>query len=396
MNRAGGVSRWTHAFAVASALGMVGLQTTYLLDWPIRAIGLFGLLGAVLPMTFGMAYLLLPAYVGTTLATPRLPGVHLVISYAGAAVLVAGQLTTLPRPLVTAGASLWSLGVACFLAALGATIVPVLRADPSVVIRSRDRPQRSTRAATATVPFAILYLAIGTIALLARASSIPVIPATSIPGVVHFYAVGFAALLIISLGARLLVGFFHVVPPRPLTWGALGGGVVAPALIAGSFWRGPLFQVGAVVLSFSVICYLGMVAIVAVRTDRRRVGLLGVLAGAFAGAGGVFVAATVAISGEDAWLLEAHVPLVLDGFLLLTIIGYAYEFFPIGTGQFTGASDRIGLATLVTLGFGVVLRAVEPLLGAPVVGDVGATLGIVGTSIYAYVLTRRLVGIHAG
>ncbi|WP_226042943.1 hypothetical protein [Natrinema sp. DC36] len=395
MNRAGGISRWTHAFAVASALGMVGLQTTYLLDWSIRAIGLFGLLGAVLPMTFGMAYLLLPAYVGTTLATPRLPGVHLVVSYAGAAVLVAGQLTTLPRPLVTVGATLWSLGVACFLAALGATIVPVLRADPSVVIRGRDHPQRSTRVATAVVPLAILYLAVGTIVLLTRMTSVQVVPGTTIPGIVHFYAVGFAALLIISLGARLLVGFFHVVPPRPLTWGALGGGVVAPDLIAGSLWTRPLFQMGAGVLAFGMLCYLGMIAIVAVRTDRRRIGLVGVLAGAFAGAGGVLVAATVVIDGGAAWLIEAYVPLVLDGFLLLTIIGYAYEFFPIGTGQFTGASERVGLATIGILGFGVVLRAVGPLLGAPVVGDVGATLGILGTSVFAYVLTRRLAGIHA-
>ncbi|MFC6766195.1 hypothetical protein [Natrinema soli] len=396
MNRAGGVSRWTHAFAVASALGMVGLQATYLLDWPLRAIGLFGLLGAVLPMTFGMAYLLLPAYVGTTLATHRLPGVHLVVSYAGAAVLVAGQLTTLPRLLVVAGTTLWSLGVGCFLGALGKTIGPALRANPSVVIRSRDRPQRSTRAATATVPLAILYLAIGTIALLARASSAPAIPGTTIPGVVHFYAVGFAAVLIISLGARLLVGFFHVVPPRPLTWGALGGSVVAPALIAGGFWTWPLFQVGAVVLAFGVLCYLGMVAVVAVRTDRRRIGLVGVLSGAFAGAGGVLVAATVAIDGGAAWPIEAHVPLVLDGFLLLTIIGYAYEFFPIGTGQFTGASDRVGLAAIVILGGGVLLRAVAPPLSVPLVGDIGAALGIVGTSVYAYVLTRRLAGLHAG
>ncbi|MFC6987663.1 hypothetical protein ACFQJD_01035 [Haloplanus sp. GCM10025708] len=264
---------------------MVGLQATYLLDWPIRVIGLFGLLGAVLPMTFGMAYLLLPAYVGTTLATPRLPGVHLVVSYAGAAVLVAGQLTTLSRALVTAGATLWSIGVACFLAALGATIVPVLRADPSVVIRGRDRPQRSTRAATGTVLLAILYLAVGTIALLTRMSGIQVIPSATIPSVVHYYAVGFAALLIVSLGARLLVGFYHVVPPRLLTWGALGGGAVAPALIAGSFWSWPLFQVGAVVLAFGILCYLGMVAVVALRTDRRRIGLVGVLAGAFAGVG---------------------------------------------------------------------------------------------------------------
>jgi len=396
MNRAGGVSRWTHAFTVASALGMVGLQATYLLDWPIRAIGLFGLLGAVLPMTFGMAYLLLPAYVGTTLATPRLPGVHFVVSYAGAAVLVTGQLTTLPRLLVVAGATLWSIGVACFLAALGTTVVPVLQADPSVVIRSRDRPQRSTRVATATVPLAILYLAVGTIALLAKWFDIPAVPGASIPGIVHYYAVGFAVLLIVSLGARLLVGFFHVVPPRPLTWGALGGGVVAPAFIAGGFWVWPLFQVGAVVLAFGVLCYLGMVAAVVARTERRRVGLVGILAGAFAGAGGVLVAVTVAIGGGAAWLIEAHVPLVLDGFLLLTIIGYAYEFFPIGMGQFTGASDRVALSTIAALGIGVVLRAVAPPLGAPLIGVVGVALSIVGTSVYAYVLTRRLAGLHAG
>ncbi len=65
----GSISRWTRRFAIGSALSMVGLQLAFLFDSPFHVVAIVGLFGAVLPMVFGMAYLLLPSYVGRTLST---------------------------------------------------------------------------------------------------------------------------------------------------------------------------------------------------------------------------------------------------------------------------------------------------------------------------------------
>lgn len=58
------VGSWTRYFTVASAVSMMGLQITYLGTSSRQTIALVGLLGAVLPMVFGMGYLLLPSVVG--------------------------------------------------------------------------------------------------------------------------------------------------------------------------------------------------------------------------------------------------------------------------------------------------------------------------------------------
>lgn len=71
---------------------MVGLQVVLLLDASFRVVAVVGLFGAVLPMVFGMAYLLFPSYVGRTLSTQRLPGVHFIATYAGVRLLLGHEL----------------------------------------------------------------------------------------------------------------------------------------------------------------------------------------------------------------------------------------------------------------------------------------------------------------
>jgi len=53
---------------------------------------LIGVFGFICPMVFGMAYLLLPSYVGETLVDQRLAGIHFVLAYVGVILLVADQL----------------------------------------------------------------------------------------------------------------------------------------------------------------------------------------------------------------------------------------------------------------------------------------------------------------
>jgi len=66
-------------------------------------------------------------------------------------------------------------------------------------------------------PVAMGYLLIGTIGLLATTLVLEE-PLVTLSQVVHYYAVGFGALLIFALGARLLIGFYHVSQPRALDW----------------------------------------------------------------------------------------------------------------------------------------------------------------------------------
>jgi hypothetical protein len=238
------------------------------------------------------------------------------------------------------------------------------------------------------IPVAVGYLFVGTGVLLSTVPGFPTV--LTFPAVVHFYATGFVALSIFALGCRLVTGFFHVTPPRSLSWPVLVCGAVAPGVLATNFWRPPWFVVGAGLEAVAVIGYAALVGVVAYRTDRRRIGLYGVAVGALAGAAGVSLALAGVLGVGGPSTVAAHVPVVLDGFLLATIVGYAYQFFPVTNGQFYGATDRTALATILLLACGTGVHAT----GIVVVGDPlrasGAALAALGTGGYAYLIVRRL------
>lgn len=213
----GGVGRWTQRFSIGSALSMVGLQFAFLFDVSLRVVAIVGLFGAVLPMVFGMAYLLLPSYVGRTLSTQRLPGIHFITTYAGAGLLLGYELFGYGNSFLVGGVVLWSTGVAIFIGALLQTVLPAIIANPERIRSSEARPQRSTKLAMLAIPIAIGYLVIGTIVFLSTVNMVPNPLNATFPVVVHFYATGFVTLLIFALGTRLLTGFFHVTPPKFLS-----------------------------------------------------------------------------------------------------------------------------------------------------------------------------------
>ena len=387
----GGVSRWTERFAVASALSMVALQVALLFDASYRLLAVVGLFGAVLPMVFGMAYLLFPSYLGRTLSTQRLPGIHFLLTYAGTGLLVGHELSGFRAKFLLAGALSWSLGVAVFVGALLRPVVSVIAADPSAVLPSEVGSRRSTRLATAVLPVAVGYLVVGTVALLSTAFGFSLTFEGGLPSVVHLYGAGFAALLIFALGMRLTAGFFHVTPPAGLSWLVLVCGGVAPFPLAVSFWRPPWFLVGAGLEVVAMLGYAALIGVVACRADRRRVGLYGIGLGALGGLSAVTVSFGVVVGVIDAAAIAVHVPVVLTGFLVPTIVGYAYLFFPVTTGQFRGASERTALTTIAALGLGVTGRALGVVVGISPLRSLGAGLALLGTVGYAYLLGRRLL-----
>lgn len=383
-----GVSRWTRRFAIASAISMVGLQIAVLLAIPLHAIAIVGLFGAVLPMTFGMAYLLLPSYVGRTLASDRLPGVHLVFTYLGAGLLLAGEMTEFGDWVIAIGAVLWSVGVAIFVGTVCWTVIPVVSMGLSTVQRSSGLP--GGPAQFAAIAIAIGYLIVGTIALLCVHTGLPNPINATFPAVVHFYGVGFAALLIFALGARLMPGFFDVDLPSVSTWGVLVPGSVAPAVLAVQFWNPPWFAVGAGLATVAMVGHAGTVIFVASRTDRSRIGLYGIVLGALGGVVGVGIATAGVVGIGSVQFVRLHVPIVLNGFLLVTIVGYAYQFFPVTTGRFRGASERVALSTLLLLALGTALQASGILMGLELFRIGGIMVALAGTTGYAYLIGRRL------
>jgi len=92
-NGSAGLRTWTQRFTVASVGSFVS-SLLALLGEANEAAVLIGVFGFICPMVFGMAYLLLPSYVGETLVDQRLAGIHFVLAYVGVILLVADQLGT--------------------------------------------------------------------------------------------------------------------------------------------------------------------------------------------------------------------------------------------------------------------------------------------------------------
>ncbi|MHB9288837.1 hypothetical protein ACKVMT_17550 [Halobacteriales archaeon Cl-PHB] len=385
----GGLRQWTERFALASAGGLVVSLAVLAATGDRRLAVAVSVFGFLCPMVFGMAYLLLPPYVGRTLVDPGLPGLHFVLALGGAGLLLVGRATGAGAQ-VWLGAVAWALGVAVFLGALLATVWPVVRADPRRLLTGGDWPLRSTRVATAAIPVALAYLLLGTGRLLASVATRPV---PSLVGTTHTYAAGFGALLVFALGARLLIGFYHVDLPRPVLWPVLVAGAVAPALLVPTTWSSLGFRVGAALETAAMVGYLGLVGLVWQRADGRLVGRLGILLGALSGALAVAVAAPLAF---DAVVVErataVHRTAIAWGFFPLTIVGYATLFFPVTEGQFAGATPRFVGATVGLLAVGVAGQVAGLSLGNPTTTLVGVTASLLGAVAYSYLLGRRFLG----
>lgn len=389
---AGAVGRWTRAFAGVSAVSVVGLGGLGALGADRVTLGVAGLFGVVCPMVFGMAYVLLPPYVGRTFPSGTLPALHFAATTGGAGLVVGRFLHAVLRPLFSIGILLWSIGVGLFVAGFvrtaGQSAVERIRGDRGPT----DHPQRSPQIAAAAIPIAIAYLVAGTVGLLGYGGLIPPAGSLTLPAILHLSGAGFGALLVFALGARLLTGFYHVTPPRVSVVTAVVAGAIGPALLASNRWVGPWFRIGAGLEVVAILAYAVGVTVVAIRTDWRRPGLYGVLLGAVAGAAGAVGAGLVVLGVLPVRFLEIHAALLSEGFFVLTIVGYAYQFFPVTSGRYAGATERTAVATIGLLAGGLVVRLGGTVGGSPVVTGVGGALGLAGAFGYAYLLGRRLVG----
>lgn len=384
-----GLRTWTQRFTVASVGSFVG-SLLALLSGTNEIAVLFAVFGFVCPMVFGMAYLLLPSYVGETLVDQRLAGIHFGLAYVGVTLLVADPFVTAGIPLRPLGVTLWAAGVLTFVGSLLTTVGPTAVGTVAGTLGGSERSQRSTRLATAMIPVAVGYLLVGTVTLLMTVVPLG-IGTVTVAQVIHYYLTGFATLLIYALGTRLLTAFSHVSLPRAVVWLVLMAGAIAPAFLGTFLWIDPWFRVGGVFATLAMLGYVGLVLLVVLKTNRRRVGISGIALGAIAGGTAVVSVVPVAFGFGNPMSLAVHRTLILAGFFPLTIVGYAYLFFPITGGQFTGANPRAARATIGLLGAGVAVQSVGVALQyepVRVIGILGSVIGAIGCG---YLLGRRFV-----
>jgi hypothetical protein len=366
------VSRWARGFVAGGVCWLVAGLAGQLLGATRRTTVALLLFGFVLHVVFGKAYSLVPTYFDRTLAAPRAPALHLPLALVGVAGLALGGTgpvlggatelalggtgIELSGTATTLGAVSWTLGVCVFLGTLAWTIRDNLTGAETGTGEAKAHRRTVDRLANATVPVALLYLAAGSYATLAAATPLPPLIDGYPPRASHLLAAGTAALMLFSLGFRLLPRFLTADPPQKLVPVVLVPGALGPALLAVGLPHGPLLHVGATLETIAVVTFAVVYLRLFRQSDRPRIGLYGVLAGVGFGVCGVTLGFLLAVGGATATLVATHFRLTLLGFLGLSVVGVSYQFYPPAAGTFRGASDRTAALAMACLALGVTLR----------------------------------------
>ena len=380
------VSRWARRYVLASAAFLLLWQVGVVAGVPRRTEVTLALFGFVLHMVFGKAYSLVPSYFDRELAVPRAPAVGFPLVVAGVAGLAADSLDVGPTWVAPAGAASWALGIAVFVGTLAWTVRDNLTGSATGTGEANADRRPTDRLANAFVPVAGLYLVAGSYETLALHTGLPLLIDGYIPRVTHLLAAGTATLLIFALGFRLLPRFLVASVPRPLVAVVLVAGAVAPWLLAVRLGIGVWFQVGAVLEALAVVGFALGYWILFARSDRQRVGFYGVLAGTASGVVGVALGLSFAFGHGTAELVVAHRRLNLLGFVGLTIVGLAYQFYPPAVGTLPGSSDRTALTSIAALAGGLLVQVVGLATATPLLTTVGQVVTLGGALLYAYLL----------
>lgn len=386
MTAAARISRWARRFVLAGAVWLAIWQIAVLAGVSHRSSVMLGLLGFVFQTVFGKAYSLVPSYFDRSLATTRLMPVHLLFANIGPALLVAGIETATPR-LQIAGAASWLLAVVLFVGTIGATIRDNPFGSETGTGDASEHRGPLDRTANRFLPVVLGYLLLGSYGLLAAETVLPTVFDGYPPRSSHLLGAGGGVLLVFTIGFRLLPRFFVATVERELALIVLTTGALGPAIIAASLPAGGLFIIGAVLQATAVIGYAVAVGLLFARSDRRRVGLYGVLAGVGAGVLAVAIGLLFAFDGVSAARISAHARLNLLGLLGLTIVGVTYQFYPPGVSSVPLVDDRTAFLALGLLGGGVLVEASAILAGLTPLITLGRALAAGGAVVHLLVVS---------
>ncbi|QLD85644.1 hypothetical protein HWV23_07865 [Natronomonas halophila] len=382
------VSRGARAFVVASLAWFVCWQAAAVFGAGRRVSVVLGLYGFVLHMVFGKAYALVPSYFDRPLAFPRAPFVQLPLAAGGTAAMALDAAGIVDARAV--GTVAWALGCVVFVGALLWSVRdnPLGRETGTADAKAQYRPV--DRLANGFVPVVFAYLLAGAGLPVAALLGVPTpIPAIG-PPVTHLLAVGTTALLVFALGFRLLPRFLTVAPRRWLAAVVLPAGAVGPALLAVDFGGGAVFQLGGTLVTVALVGFAVAYADVFYRSERRRLGLYTVLLAVTFGLGVGALGFTMAMTGIDPAMADAHARLGLLGFLGLTVVGVSYQFYPPAVATTPHLDDRTATGVVGLLAVGLLLEAGGLLGGSDVFVELGRWLALLGAVLHALVVLAVL------
>lgn len=385
MTTAEAISGWARRFVAASALFLVVWQVGTLVGVARRTGVILGVFGFVLHMIFGKAYALIPSYFDRDLELVRLQPAHFGLSVSGTVLLAVEAEFGVPGT-GALGGLLWAGGAAAFLAAIVWTIRDNPTGRETGTSEANEDRQPIDRLANGFMPVALSYLALGSYETLAFHTPLPGAFSGYFPRVAHLLAAGAAATLVFAIGFRLLPRFLVAHPPGALVAVVLPAGTLGPILIAQTLGTGPGMLAGATLEAIAVLGFGVAFLVLYYRSARRRVGFYGVLAGVLSGSLGVALGLSFAFSGWTPALATAHFRLNVLGFLGLTIVGTAYQFYPPAVGTFPGASDRTAFLSILGIGTGLLFEAIGLAVADPTQVLLGRVLSLAGAVLYAGLL----------
>ncbi|EMA01037.1 hypothetical protein SAMN05443574_101469 [Haloarcula vallismortis] len=376
--RAERASRW---FVTVSALFFVGFHVAMAVAAPRRVVVTLGLYGFVLHVLFGKAYALVPAYFDRDLAWELGPAAQFPLSVFGTTGLALAPLG--PPWLQPVGTALWVGGVAVFLGTLGWTIRDNITGAATGTGGPNAHREPVDRVANVAVPIALGYLVFAAGGALATAVGFESVLPQQLS---HLLAAGTAALFVFGVGFRLFPRFLVAAVPRPVVALIVAAGAIGPALLGFGLFDHRLLLVGGVVEAVAVVSFALSYLTLFLRSERRRVGFYAVLVAAAAGVVGIGLGLTIAVTGRESALVSAHYRAMLSGFLGLTVVGAAFQFYPPAVGVLPYADDRTALLSIALLGSGLGIQLLDLVGRFDWMKSVGTAAGVLGALLYTYLL----------
>lgn len=379
------VDRWSRRFVATSVLFLVVWQAAAFLGVSRRPRIVLAIFGFILHVVFGKAYTLIPSYFNSKLHDARALPLHLALSITGVLLLTLGVLPG-HQLLAMAGSVLWVFGAFVFVVTLFWSVRHNLLGRETGTSDANRERRDVDRFSNAFMPVALLYLAFGSYELFSLYTWLPGFLDGYFPRISHLLAAGFAALLLFSIGFRLLPRFLVEHPPKTLVGIVLPSGAVAPLLLAVSLGDGVLFIVGALLMAVAVTGFALVITLMYLRSDRVRTGFQSVLLGAAAGVSAVSLGLMFTFVRIEPGLVALHARLNLLGFLGLSIVGVIYQFYPPNVGDFYRSDNTTALLSILLLAGGLSIEAFGRLLIIPIFVSIGMFTVLLGSLVYAYLI----------
>ncbi len=380
------MERASRLYVTTGATFFVAWTLAAVLGAPARTQTVLAVMGFVLHVAFGKSMTLVPSYFESELRYPGAPFLQYPLTAGGAALLAWSSAGSGREVFAATAAAMWLSGVLVFAASLLSSVAGGYLRRETGTAESKQELRKVDLAANLFAPFAFVYLVLGSYEVLALDTGLPPVFDGYPPAAYHLLAAGFAAMLVFSVGFRLLPRLMKGRPSVLSVAPVLAAGALAPPLVSLGFTREPFLQIGGALLAFAVAGFAAVVLRIYLKSDSSRVGADAVAVAAVAGVTGVSIGLYMAFYGVDTALLRLHYRFNLAGFLGLTIVGVAYHLYPPAVSRLPYAGDRAARFSVASVAGGLVLEAVGGLTDVSAASKLGEAAVLAGSLVFLYLV----------